>query len=81
MRNRFFKIFILFLFAGFVSAQKDSAYISFNGQLTAWEIAQVKNPVPVQFGGRFVPTILGDFKLSSVSKIDVEASLNINGAS
>lgn len=67
------------LIFGARAEKKDSIHISFNGQVTAWGIVQWKDPVPVQFGGRFVPTVLGDFKVSPNSKLDFEASLNING--
>jgi hypothetical protein len=79
MKSILIVVLISLLFLSDLSAQKDSIHISVNGQVTAWGIAQMKDPVPVQFGGRFVPTVLGDFKLSTNSKIDFEASLNING--
>ena len=79
MKSILIVVLISLLFLSDLSAQKDSIHISVNGQVTAWGIAQMKDPVPVQFGGRFVPTVLGDFKLSTNSKIDFEASRNING--
>jgi hypothetical protein len=80
MKIRLFILVSIFSFTfGARAEKKDSIHITFNGQVTAWGIAQVKDPVPVQFGGRFVPTVLGDFKLSTNSKLDFEASLNING--
>ena len=79
-----FKLITLsvFLMIGFtLKAEKtDSTHISFNGQVTAWGIGQFQSPVPMQFGGRFVPTMLGNFHLSPKSKLDFEASLNINGS-
>jgi hypothetical protein len=75
-----FKLFsLLLLCASSLSAQKDSAGISFNGQLTAWGIMQFENQLPIRFGGRFVPTVLGNYSFSANSGIDFEASLNING--
>ncbi|MEI6556197.1 MAG: hypothetical protein WCL70_11455 [Paludibacter sp.] len=68
--------FILFSLVG----QNDSTHLSFNGQVTAWGIGQFQTPIPMQFGGRFVPTLLGDFQLSAKSKLDFEASININGS-
>jgi hypothetical protein len=68
--------FVLLLSICFLMAQQDSSKITFNGQVTAWGVGQFSSPVPIQFGGRFVPTLLGHF-----SKFDVEASLNINGTS
>ena len=68
--------FILFSIVG----QNDSTHLSFSGQVIAWGIGQFQAPVPTQFGGRFVPTMLGNFQLSPKSKLDFEASLNINGS-
>ncbi|MDD4992090.1 MAG: hypothetical protein PHR83_07660 [Paludibacter sp.] len=79
MKLKLIVLLILFIFLSDLSAQKDSIHITFNGKVTAWGIAQVKDPAPVQFRGRFVPTVLGDFKVSPNSKLDFEASLNING--
>jgi len=64
-----------------VKAEKtDTTHVSFNGQVTGWGIVQFENPVPMQFGGRFVPTLLGNFQLSPKTKLDFEASLNINAS-
>ncbi|MFT3753075.1 MAG: hypothetical protein QM800_09425 [Paludibacter sp.] len=64
-----------------LNAEKsDSTHISFNGQVTAWGITQFETPVPTQFGGRFVPTLLGNFKLTPNTKLDFEALLNLNGS-
>ena len=63
-----------------IVGQNDSTHISFNGQITAWGIGQFQTPVPMQFGGRFVPTLLGDFKFTNKTRLDFEASLNINGS-
>lgn len=68
------------LSVSYLTAQKDSTNITFGGQVTAWGIAQLENSIPIQLGGRFVPTLLGNFSLSPKSKIDFEASLNINGS-
>ena len=75
-------IFFLFLSVVFVlkAETTDSTHISFNGQITGWEITQFENSVPWQLSGRFVPTLLGNFTLAPQSKIDFEASLNINGS-
>lgn len=73
-------IFLLLMSFSFLKAQEDSTKISFNGQVTAWGIGQFENPFGIQFGGRFVPTLLGNFGLTRKSKIDFEASLNINGS-
>ena len=60
-------------------AVNDSTQLSFNGQLTTWMVGQVESPYSMQVGGRFVPTLLGDFSLNPTSTIDFEASLNFNG--
>ena len=78
------KKIILFLFLAIVlvlkAEKKDSTHFAFNGQVTVWGISQFQTPVPTQFGGRFVPTLLGDYSFSAKSKLDFEASLNINGS-
>lgn len=68
------------LSVSYLTAQKDSTNITFSGQLTAWGIAQLEKSIPVQLGGRFVPTLLGNFSFTPASKIDFETSLNINGS-
>ena len=73
-------IVFLLLVVAHVSSQNDSAQISFNGQVTAWTVGQFEDPFAFQLGGRFVPSLLGDFSLSSKGKIDFEASANINGS-
>jgi hypothetical protein len=81
MRNQILLFMLLLSATCYLEAEKsDSSHISFNGQVTAWGIGQFQTPVPMQFGGRFVPTLLGNFKLSSKSKLDFEASLNLNGS-
>ncbi|HEY5591164.1 MAG TPA: hypothetical protein VIK55_09115 [Paludibacter sp.] len=72
--------FVLLLIFCYAYAQQDSSNISFNGQVTTWGIGQFENPMPIQLGGRFVPTLLGKYSFSGKSKIDFEASLNINGS-
>ena len=77
------KKIILFLFLAIVivlkAEKRDSTHVTFNGQITVWGVGQFQTPVPTQFGGRFVPTLLGDYSFSAKSKLDFEASLNING--
>ncbi|HLP04764.1 MAG TPA: hypothetical protein VK152_04965 [Paludibacter sp.] len=87
MFSRIKLIFIQLLIAGFLLAQNDtletcpdSLKITFNGQATGWAVGQVESPFGIQFGGRFVPALLGDYKVDSLSKFDFEASLNINGS-
>lgn len=80
MNNRLFILGLIFSFVfGLRAEKKDSIHVSFNGQVTVWGIGQFQEPVPMQFGGRFVPTLLGNFQLSPNTKLDFEASLNING--
>ena len=73
--------FLLLLSFSFLMAQEDSTKITFNGQVTAWGIGQFENPFGIQLAGRFVPTLLGNINLTPKTKIDFEASLNINGSS
>lgn len=54
--------------------------IAFSGQLTAWGLNQFENPALRQLGGRFIPTLLGDYSLKEKSSIDFEVSLHINGS-
>jgi len=72
--------FLLLLSFSYLLAQEDSTKITFNGQVTAWGVGQFENPFGIQLAGRFVPTLLGNFNLTPTSKIDFEASLNINGS-
>jgi len=78
------KRIILFLFLAIVFVLKaektDSTHIAFNGQVMAWGITQFENSFPWQVAGRFVPTLLGNITLAPQSKLDFEASLNINGS-
>lgn len=54
--------------------------LSFNGQITVWEITQFTNPLNWQLGGRFLPTFLGSYSLRENSMLDFEASAHINGS-
>ncbi|MDR3652031.1 MAG: hypothetical protein P4L34_03570 [Paludibacter sp.] len=72
--------FVFVLSVCYLMAQQDSTNISFSGQLTAWGVGQFQTPFGTQFGGRFVPDLQGLFNLTPKTKIDFEASLNINGS-
>jgi hypothetical protein len=79
LRAKFIGIILFVVLSA--KAQNDSVkHITINGQLTTWGVAQLENNVPWQLAGRFVPTILGNFALAPQSKLDFEASLNINGS-
>jgi len=71
---------ILLLSYCFLEAQEDSTKITFNGQVTGWGVGQFENPFGIQLGGRFVPTLLGNIRLTPKARFDFEASLNINGS-
>ncbi len=71
---------LILLICSKILAQSDSTKFSFNGQITTWGIVQLEKSFPVQFGGRFVPTVLGDFKLEQNSHFDFEASANLNAS-
>lgn len=59
---------------------ENSSSLVFMGQLTGWTVLQFSEPVNIQSGGRFVPTLTGMYDLSGQKMIDFEASLNIQGA-
>ncbi|HAH23839.1 MAG TPA: hypothetical protein DCL77_08790 [Prolixibacteraceae bacterium] len=81
MRSLSIEITLVLLCSFFcLSAQEDSTKITLNGQVTSWGIGQFDNPFGIQLGGRFVPTLLGDLKLKQTSKLDFEASMNMNGS-
>ena len=79
--------FLLILLSGLnvVQAQEVSdttvvsPSISFGGQVAVWEVTLFSNPVIWQTGGRFVPTMLGNFPIGENSKLEFEASLHLNG--
>lgn len=79
MKSKLIVVLVFLISLGNLVAQTDSTHISFNGQVTVWGIGQFRTPVSTQFGGRFVPTVLGNLQLSPKTKLDFEASLNING--
>lgn len=76
------KIFLGLLTFAVISltAQEKASNITLNGQVTSWAVIQFEDPINWQFGGRFVPTLLGKFSVSEKANIDFEASLNINGS-
>ncbi|VBB45738.1 conserved exported hypothetical protein [uncultured Paludibacter sp.] len=59
--------------------QKEKSHLAFNGQVTAWSVFQFTKPMNTQIGGRFVPVLTGNWKLSEKTKLDFEASLHLNG--
>ncbi len=75
------KYIVYFLFLSLITyAQNDSARVTFNGQVTAWAVGQVESPYAIQLGGRFVPTLLGNFSVTKSTNFDFEASANLNGS-
>jgi len=48
--------------------------------MTGWGVQQFEKPSGSILGLRFVPTLLGKFNLNNQSKLDFEASLNMNGS-
>lgn len=79
MMLRIIITFVLLCGYYFTNAQKDSTNVSLGGQVTSWGLWQIKNPVGIQLGGRFVPSLSGNIILNTGSKIDFEGSVNING--
>ena len=80
-----FFLLILLFGLNFVQAQEVSdttvvsPSISFGGQVAVWEVTLFSNPVIWQTGGRFVPTMHGNFPIGENSKLEFEASLHLNG--
>lgn len=54
--------------------------LDFNGQLVGWTTMAFGDPLLVQPGARFVPTLTGQLGLDKSNYLDFEASLNINGS-
>lgn len=73
-------LILILLICSKILAQSDSTKFSFNGQLTTWGVLQLEKSYPVQFGGRFVPTVLGNFKMGQNSHLNFEASANLNAS-
>lgn len=79
MKNIVVLILFILVYSSLSAQRSDSTNISFNGQVTTWAVGEVENPYKMQIGGRFVPTLLGNFNLDPTSTIDFEVSLNLNG--
>lgn len=58
----------------------DKNSFSLNGQITGWTIFEFSDPTHTQVAGRFVPVFTGIQHLKGSSRLDFEASLNIQGA-
>ena len=85
MKNLWIVLFLLFVSCA--NAQDSIAKpeiiknknLSFNGQATTWTVFQFAENINSQLGVRFVPNLTGFKNFSEKSKLDFEASLNING--
>ena len=75
-----FAVFLSTIIFSGVYGQRDSLKVNFNGQIVGWTTAQLENPLIVQPGGRFVPSLTGKINTTENSFLDFEASLNINGS-
>ncbi len=53
--------------------------ISFTGQVSGWSGYNFRNNLPLQAGGRYIPTLYYGIHLPDTRKIDFEGSLNISG--
>lgn len=71
--------FIINILSSGLFAQNDTAKVHLNGQIVGWTTLQAENPLIIQPGGRFVPTLTGKFETTKISSFDFEVSLNING--
>ncbi|MFZ0282524.1 MAG: hypothetical protein WAL29_12805 [Bacteroidales bacterium] len=76
-KTAFLLIIYLFLVPPSISPAQDS--LSFSGQLSSWLNYNHGNDLPLYLGGRYIPQLNYSFPLKNNSKIDFEASANING--
>jgi hypothetical protein len=67
---------LLFLIA--LKAQEKNS-LDINGQVSAWTVAGLNDPVLLQTGVRFVPALTGRYSLKNQQVFDTEVSLNLNG--
>ncbi|HRZ98623.1 MAG TPA: hypothetical protein P5084_13790 [Paludibacter sp.] len=82
MKNWGIKYWLLVFIQIFVSelkAENDSINVHLNGQVVVWTTSQFENPMMIQPGGRFVPSLTGKWNLNENTFFDFETSLNING--
>jgi hypothetical protein len=59
---------------------KISDTLTFKGQVSLWTNYNIKNSLPLQSGGRYIPTLDYSVRFNSKSKIDFEGSVNIFGS-
>jgi hypothetical protein len=76
---KYWLIIIVYIYFSELNAVNDSINVNFNGQVVFWTTAQFENPIVIQPGGRFVPSLTGKWNVNQHSFLDFEASLNING--
>lgn len=83
MNKKLLIIFLIFVFCNAVqlSAQDSTKTVSdtlvFSGQVSAWGNYNFDNTLPLQIGGRYIPTLEYDINLPQNRLIDFEAAANI----
>ena len=85
MERKMFTILILpLLFFPLVLMSQDTIYkasdtITFKGQASLWANYNFENSLPLQTGGRYIPTLDYIIKLPKKGMLDFEGSVNISG--
>ncbi|HNW88817.1 MAG TPA: hypothetical protein PKN48_04090 [Bacteroidales bacterium] len=78
-------VFCILLFSGFACFSQDSIKtakdtITFSGQACVWGNYNIKNALPLQFGGHYIPNLDYGILFPKDKKLDFEVSLNFNGS-
>lgn len=86
MNKKLLLLFSIFVFCNEVQlyAQDSTKTVSdtlvFSGQVSAWGSYNFDNSLPLQIGGRYIPTLEYDINLPQNRLIDFEAAANIYGS-
>lgn len=81
MKKSLYILLLFFSELNFITfAQQSDFNISVNGQFAVWTTFGFQDPLIFQPGARFVPALLGNWKISEQNSLDFEASLNLNGS-
>ena len=56
-----------------------SSKLAFSGQVSAWSNYNFDNELPLQLGGRYIPTMEYDITLPNTHLLDFELAANIYG--
>lgn len=77
--HKFVTVNLILLFLPHYIAAQDTAKVKLSGQIAAWTTMQLRSPIVVQPGVRFVPELTAKFSTTEMRSIDVAASVNVNG--